>query len=159
VTPEELTQRLDDLGKKVDAIYSPGPAEALKQRPRRSFRKRDMSIVLANNGEQVLWTSPILDTVGFTTQNCFAQIIVHADALPASATTLIGVMEGSFDSPLVEIDRDILTYNGRGTYGFQLLRSGASLATQMRFVLIGHTEVPRNLRASIRGSLTAGYSL
>jgi hypothetical protein len=160
MTPAELDKRLAEIQKALADLYQPNPREAMRQRPHDSFELDDFPLPLTPTLTR-LWTSQALDTHGFTTQNCFAEIVIHNDPAPDGQAFLYGVLEGAFDSPFVEIDINAILYTGRGTYDFDLLRSGSSLATQIRFALFGRSgaEDARTLRATLTGALTSGYSL
>jgi len=160
---------LIELQNQLASLYMPAPGTALRERPKLPVRTDHKShprgiawrVTTAADTELPIYSSPSLDTKGYTLQNVFCSLRVSEDNDADEVLRIFCVLEGSYSSAWCELARSgLLPYTGPGNYTFGLVGTDVSLATQIRFRIVGgapRTTGNRVLRVHIDAMLAAGY--
>ena len=176
---QRVEEVMHDLLGTVQNLYMPGPATAESQRPHKPFEKRFLRDVLVpydanavpNFEGREIFKSERMPTRGFTHHNCFVNIDLARDTVPADTGdhllfTLI--LEGSAGSGWVELDRRTINSTGRTGRVQCPVLAAESLAIDTRFRLMAGDNAtyeqpppanPRQIRLAIFGVLVSGPEL
>jgi len=174
MTMDELLKRLAAIEQTVQALYLPTPAVGVKSRALKPFHFETLDPVTVYHHPDVAtairglpgYTSPDLQTSGYTLHECYLQVQVIEDTVAAAQgfhDLFTAVLEGACGSAWVELATATLQSDGRrGTFMFPLL-SRESLALSTRLVLYladnATTEPPdpaRQIRFALDGVLVSG---
>jgi hypothetical protein len=172
----ELRQRLEQIEQTLSGLYLPGPMAAEKDRPRRPIEQaRTQTPVLQDplkSRESIgspIWTSPGLETHGFSHQDAFLEITVWSDTVPAGLgfhPVFLVELQGACGSCFCPIASTTIWSNGRlGVYPVPVL-SASSLSLEVRVQIFGADNadyeppvIGRVIEFSIDGMLVAGYEM
>lgn len=169
---QQVKQKLDAALAKLEGLFMPTPEAARSLRVaepvREPVKSRDpllQAVLPVVFADVRIYKSRIFDTKGWTLQNAIVTVEVVEDNDPNFELNLALELQGSLDSPFVQLARQALpagTYRGRGRYAFPLAANPDSLAMKIQFGIYAQPNLngqqdPRIVRFKVDGVLAAGY--
>jgi len=163
-TVTRIAKSIENVRGIVSGIYQPTPSRGLKDRPNRPFSRQLFNHPInpdplgLGNLQFPIYTSPDLDTKGYTAQNAYVvlEITDQAVLVPNDTVRIEGVLLGAYNSAFVELARQPIIYTGPGSYPIPLLAAIDSLSTAVHFRLDAMAFPARQLTITIDGMLVAG---
>jgi hypothetical protein len=174
---QELRDRLDRLEKTMGGLYLPGPTQAEADRPRKPVELQRIRIPVLQIGPHTngpytgtpIWTSPCLETHGFSHQDAFVSIQVWRDNVTLGLgfePVFLVELQGAVSSAFCMIDNQVVVTNGApGLYPVPTLSAASnSLEVRIQIFAADNTDwTPpaggRLIEISVDGYLVAGYEM